>query len=1038
MKAKFYLTFIIASSLFTSVLFAQTDRSGLVSLSTPSSSRNAPATATDDWFTNASAWIRDFEYDFRPAGLTSFRAISPGYKAGYLIQPDGYTAYPMRADNTEPNWEVKFSLQSVGRDKAAFRFKEPVSTENGSEGLVQHFRFADVEYRNNEKGLRQNFIIYENPGGKGHLRLRLSLQSQLTAKLVNQQSLVFADKATGATRLIYEELKVWDANHQVLDAHMELDEKGKAFSIIVNDENAVYPVTIDPLNKTTDWSTSANGLLPGVLNTLALQVNTLYGYNVTGLGDINNDGFEDVAVGAPGMADVLSGSGSILSVGAVFIYLGSATGLATTPAHTLQPTAALLASGLFGFSVAAGDVTGDGLPDIIVGAPLESVSLTFPIFGAITGRVGRVHVYNATNISGPHPTTSVDITLSTGELSNTSITVNALLGFSVGVTGDMNGDGKGEIVAGAPTFARLSGLANVKTGGAFVYLSNPTNTFTTRVSLNPPTGSLLGLSGALQSIIVPLLGQTVWDATALLLGTVLDGQVSGLLFGYSVEGAGAYTSDAIPDVVVGAPAGVSLAVLTGGIGGLSTDVANILSGQVLGGSAYVFAGTGNAAGVNTGPAARLQASTTGLLGSAANLFGYSLRGVRDNANARTGNILVGAPSSSVLSNVVGALQLKAGTVSVFAKQTGPITNPVGPLQTLTSPRQSSVLSLLTGQPLNLSLMFGASMDNMRDINCDTYPDIIVGEPLTTNVPLIGANVTGGAAYILLGRPDGTYQQTPVHWTLTTTVSPLLGINETALLGFSVAGAKTWGTGVAPAQATRAIVGGPANSLDFGVGLLNLGNTVGTLLGFAADANGLGKAYSFNGNLCGIVLPATMVSFNGKKEGARVLLDWLTVDEQRLSHYEVERSFDGVTFTKIAEVTAKDQQRNNYLFPDEKPVFGNNYYRLKVMDDDGKYVYSNTVVVKFDQKSMGLVTIAPNPAQQQVSIRLTGFEKGEYTLRLFNTAGILFETRKINLREHQQTEVMNRNRNIVPGVYMVTLHDENNNKLSTVRLIFNEQ
>ncbi|MET0462014.1 MAG: T9SS type A sorting domain-containing protein [Chitinophagaceae bacterium] len=1037
MKAKFYLTFIIASSLISSVLFAQTDRSGLVSSLTPSSSRHAPATATDDWFSNASAWIRSFEYDFHAAGLTSFKAISPKHRAGYLIQPDGYTAYPMHVDATESNWEVKFMLQSVGRDKAAYRFKEPVSTENVSDVLVQRFRFADVEYRNNEKGLRQNFIIYENPGGKGHLRLRLSLQSQLRSTLVNQQSLVFADKKTDSTRLIYEELKVWDANHQLLDAHMELDEKGKALSIVVDDEKAVYPVTIDPINKTSDWSTSANGLLPSLLNTLPLQVQTLYGYTVTGLGDINNDTYEDVAVSAPGMADVLSGSGSLLSVGAVFIYLGSATGLSTTPAHTLQPTATL-GGGLFGLSVAAGDVTGDGRPDVIVGAPLESVSLNFPIFGAIAGRVGRVHVYNATNISGAHPTTSVDLTLTTGELTNTSITINALLGFSVGVTGDMNGDGKGEIIAGAPTFARLSGLANVKTGGAFVYLSNPANTFTTRVSLDPPTGSLLGISGALQSIVVPLLGQTVWDVAALLLNPVLNGQVAGLLFGYSVEGAGPYTSDAIPDVVVGAPAGVNLAVLTSGVAGLSTDVANILSGQVLGGSAFVFAGTGNAAGVSTTPAARLQANTTTLLGSAANLFGYSLRGVRDNANARTGNILIGAPSSNVLSNVVGALQLKAGTVSVFAKQTGAITNPVGPLQTLNSPRQSSVFNLLTGQPLNLSLLFGASMDNMRDINCDTYPDIIIGEPLTTNVPLVGANVTGGAAYILLGRPDGTYQQTPVHWTLTTTVSPLLGVNETALLGFSVAGAKTWGPGTLPSQSTRAIVGGPANSLDFGVGLLNLGNTVGTLLGFVADANGLGKAYSFNGNLCGIVLPATMVSFKGNKDGARVLLDWVTVDEQRLSHYEVERSYDGVTFTRIADVTAKDQQRNNYTFPDEKPAFGNNYYRLKVMDDDGKYVYSNTVVVKFDQKNMGLVTIAPNPAQQQVSIRLTGFEKGEYTLRLFNTAGILFETRKVNLREHQQTEVMNRNRNIVPGVYMVTLHDENNNKLSTVRLIFNEQ
>jgi hypothetical protein len=58
------------------------------------------------------------------------------------------------------------------------------------------------------------------------------------------------------------------------------------------------------LNKTPEWKTSAEGILPGLLGTLPSQVNALYGYTVTGLGDINNDGYDDVAVSAPGMANV--------------------------------------------------------------------------------------------------------------------------------------------------------------------------------------------------------------------------------------------------------------------------------------------------------------------------------------------------------------------------------------------------------------------------------------------------------------------------------------------------------------------------------------------------------------------------------------------------------------------------------------------------------------------------------------------------------------------------------------------------------------
>ncbi|RYE14802.1 MAG: T9SS type A sorting domain-containing protein [Sphingobacteriales bacterium] len=524
---------------------------------------------------------------------------------------------------------------------------------------------------------------------------------------------------------------------------------------------------------------------------------------------------------------------------------------------------------------------------------------------------------------------------------------------------------------------------------------------------------------------------------SLLVNPVLNGQIEGLLFGYSVEAAGPYTSDAINDVVVGAPAGLNLGTLTGGLS-LDVLVSNLLSGQILGGSAYVFPGNGILnVGVSANAAARLQASSSGLLGSAANLFGYSIRGVEGLTGVKNGNILVGAPVSGVLSNVVGGLQLKAGSLSLFAKQTGAIASPVAPVQTLSSPRSTSVLTLLqgSGQVLDASLMYGASMDNMMDINCDNFADIIVGEPLSSNVPVLGANVTGGSAYVYLGKADGTYQATPI-WTLTPTTSPLLGVNATSLVGFSVAGA---GHTNGPGTHIRSLVGGPANSLDFGSGLLNLGNTAGTLVSYAADNNGLGKAYLFDGDLCGIVvLPATLLSFKAEKQNNKVALEWISVDEHDLDKYELERSTDGINFSPIAIVFAKGEQKNTYTYPDDRPVQGNNYYRLRIVDNNGKHTYSNTQVVQFNQKLPGLITAAPNPARQQVNIRLDGYERGNYTLRLYNTSGVLLEMRKVNLREHQQTEMMNRSRNMISGVYLVTLHDENNNKVGTVRVVFNEQ
>jgi hypothetical protein len=267
----------------------------------------------------------------------------------------------------------------------------------------------------------------------------------------------------------------------------------------------------------------------------------------------------------------------------------------------------------------------------------------------------------------------------------------------------------------------------------------------------------------------------------------------------------------------------------------------------LGGSAYIYKGTG--AGVNTTHYAHLRA-TPSLIGTVANLFGYSVRGVK-NANAvRNGNVLVGAPSGSVLSNIIGGLRLKTGSVNVFIS-TAAAPNSSGeiPDQAFSSPRGNSLLSILTGQNLAVSALFGASIDNMLDVNCDGINDIIVGEPLSTGVGLINADAVGGAASIFLGKADGTYETT-TFWSLLNNTDFPFGINAGSLIGYSVAGA---GHVRGASGGVRALVGAPGAALDFSSGIFNLGSTFGTLFSFVAGDNGLGKAYLFGFDDCGLIL-----------------------------------------------------------------------------------------------------------------------------------------------------------------------------------------
>lgn len=754
------------------------------------------------------------------------------------------------------------------------------------------------------------------------------------------------------------------------------------------------------LNKAPEWTTSADGILPGLLHNLQLQATTLYGYSAASLGDINNDGYDDVAVSAPGMANVITGSGNLLHVGAVFIYLGSASGLSTTPAKILQPSTAE-AGALFGLSIDAGDVTGDNIPDIIVGAPLDSYQTTAAgLLGDVnvTVSTGKVYVYRSEDLFGSaNPSPFLELRLqghdffSTGVLGLlNNITVKGLFGYSVAVTDDLNGDNKKDIVIGAPAYVGTAALS-VQSGAAFVYYSNNLST-TSPVQLNVPTPSLLGL------VSLPV------------------ANLNGLLFGFSVDGAGDYNNDGNPDIVVGAPAGINLSSLGG-----------IFSGQVLGGSALVYYGDGTKVSSSIG--ATLQASSSGLLGNAANLFGYKVKGVRNSSGQHNGNILVSSPAGNVLSNLVSGLKLKAGSVNVFVKKTAAFSSPVAPNQSLSSPRSSSVLSLLTGQSLDVSLLYGAALDNARDINCDNFSDIIVGEPLSTNVPLVGANVTGGAAYVYRGRADGTYETVPT-WSVYPEVSPMLGVNATSLVGYSVVGGS-YSKGAS--DKPRVMAGGPANALDFGSGLLNIGNTVGTLYDFTFDNNGLGKAFGFATNLCAYTtLPLKLVSFSGTRNDQSAVLTWQSQFEQNFDRYELERSTNKNDYSTIAIIFAKNAAIADYACTDKRPATGANYYRLKMVDTDGKVSFSSTVLIRFDQAG-GVMTIAPNPVRNDYKILFDQVKPGTYYLRLTNGTGQVLQTKAVALSQVQQLIGMSA-ANLSSGIYYLNLFDKEGKKLVETKLV----
>ncbi|HVZ96155.1 MAG TPA: T9SS type A sorting domain-containing protein [Chitinophagaceae bacterium] len=134
-------------------------------------------------------------------------------------------------------------------------------------------------------------------------------------------------------------------------------------------------------------------------------------------------------------------------------------------------------------------------------------------------------------------------------------------------------------------------------------------------------------------------------------------------------------------------------------------------------------------------------------------------------------------------------------------------------------------------------------------------------------------------------------------------------------------------------------------------------------------NGSGKWYVAKyGN---IVAPVKFLSCNATVQTNNVLLQWQTAQEENSSYFNVQRSYDGKSFTTIAKVAAagNSSSARNYSYTDESAGSLNTntvFYRLAETDIDGSVTYSEVKAVNFTGKAVEF-SVFPNPARDFVNI-----------------------------------------------------------------------
>jgi len=405
------------------------------------------------------------------------------------------------------------------------------------------------------------------------------------------------------------------------------------------------------------------------------QADARFAEAVAGIGDVNGDGVTDLLVGAP--FQILGGN---LNQGRAFVFSGANRSLLVTLDHPAPQGLALFGSAVAG----AGDVNRDGRADLLVGAPGQRVG----------GRADQGQAYVLSGADGRLLLT----------FDNPIPQAEAAFGAAVAGAGDVNGDGAPDLLVGAPE-QDVGSRSNQ--GQAFVFSGADASLLRTLDDPDPRSSGRLGSAvagaGDVNGDGAPdlLVGNSFGAVVLVFSGA--DGSVLRTLdrpppnarsFGRAVAGIGDVNGDGAPDLLVGAP---------------NADA----GGEADQGRAFVFSGA-DASLLRTLdlPFPQFGAHLGSAVGAAGDVNG-------DGAS----DLLVGAPGRTVAGGVQGQAFVFSGT-------------------------DASVLLTLDTPTPDSSADFGDVVAGIGDVDGDGAPDFLVGAPSHD----VGGRVRQGRAFVFVSAP----------------------------------------------------------------------------------------------------------------------------------------------------------------------------------------------------------------------------------------------------------------------------------------------
>ena len=264
-----------------------------------------------------------------------------------------------------------------------------------------------------------------------------------------------------------------------------------------------------------------------------------------------------------------------------------------------------------------------------------------------------------------------------------------------------------------------------------------------------------------------------------------------------------------------------------------------------------------------------------------------------------------------------------------------------------------------------------------------------------------------------GVAPSSVQAAQIDYTGNTPMSGIYNLTSTAVVPtFSVVWSQITGNPVTivstNSQNTNVTGVQPSNSYSFE---LLVTNACGTFKDTVTLV--------FNGTL-----PVTLVNFSGYEQNEQNVISWKSTNEINLKEYQLEYSNNALDFASIKTIAANlsSNSDNNYSTIHNPLLKGISYYRLKIIDNDGRFSYSNILKLNAQKSSIVKLETYPNPAKDVLQVNLNALENAkDATFIIINALGLEKVRLKVNIFKGSNNFSINV-KELPAGIYFLKYND----------------